>query len=548
MRRHQRTPQNHERTPQNCQDPCPFPTPIVVAVGVSDDPMEQRGKLKRVSPEELPLALLLRIAGEIDEGIAEDRLREWKHTLLSASFHFKLLESDDSRYWESVRAREHLVVDCNAMARDAVQRIYELVSFKAKQEKKMGKLSSQQIADLYCRHGDLAKTTAEEITKNMVENALAVHANVLNTPALSQILQRATAKWGKSSPFNSVLKLFLFNQKCKEISRTHSLNLTASTVWVFAGILDWVSAGMVEPSDIGKRQIKGDGSGGKGIVDLLLFKFRLRNYFTGELLDKTSLRGDTKDAIRLTFINHESYRSFFGYPKDTSHDLSWQAGWPASSLQYCNLTEQMVFGVDYDKEIKTAIRGLKSIEDTLEMQAIKDVLTQIDEDLGAEAEAAGSLPTGAAVVAEGSSEICVDPQDVEEDDPVIVVENHQKLSADDVDQVKRFKDMAARMVRQHARFVVEPDSVKRIAEEINLQKPFQEIVDDSPADRIVLFVYDLKLSGESVTNPQTRKPPLRPHFKKMIGGAIASRKSETELNKRDVFMFFDAGKHGRSLC
>jgi len=182
------------------------------------------------------------------------------------------------------------------------------------------------------------------------------------------------------------------------------------------------------------------------------------------------------------------------------------------------------------------------------MQAIKDVLTQIDEDLGAEAEAAGSLPTGAAVVAEGSLEICIDSQDVEEDDPVIVVENHQKLSADDVDQVTRFKDMAKRMVRQHARFVVEPDSVKRIAEEINLQKPFQEIVDDSPADRIVLFVYDLKLSGESVTNPQTRKPPLRPHFKKMIGGAIASRKSETELNKRDVLMFFDAGKHGRSLC
>jgi hypothetical protein len=34
----------------------------------------------------------------------------------------------------------------------------------------------------------------------------------------------------------------------------------------------------------------------------------------------------------------------------------------------------------------------------------------------------------------------------------------------------------------------------------------------------------------------------------MIGGAIASRVSEIELNKRDVFMLFDAGKHGGSLC
>ena len=34
----------------------------------------------------------------------------------------------------------------------------------------------------------------------------------------------------------------------------------------------------------------------------------------------------------------------------------------------------------------------------------------------------------------------------------------------------------------------------------------------------------------------------------MMDGAIASRASETELNKRDVFLLFDAGKHGRSLC
>ena len=520
-----------------------------MAVGVTDDPMELRGKLKRVSPEELPHALLLRIGDQIEEGVSEDRLREWRHTLLSASFHFKHLESDDSRYWESVRAREHLVVDCSAMARDAIQRIYELVSFKVKQEKKTGKLSSQQIADLYCRHGDLAKSAGEEITKHMVENALAVHANVLSTPALLQVLQKASAKWGKSSPFNSVMKLFLINQKCKEISRTHSLAPNASAVWVLAGIVDWVLAGMVEAAEIGKRQIKGEGSGGKGIVDLLLFKFRLRSHLTQEFLDHKALRADTKDMMRQAFLNHESYRRFCGYPKDTNHDLSWQAGWPASSLQCCRLIEQMVFGVEYDKEIKTAVRGLKSIEETLEMQTITDFISQIDEDLEAEAEAAGSSSTPAvAVVAKGSSGICVGLEDEEDEHAVIVVENQQKLSADDVEQVKRFKDMAARMIRQQARFVVEPDSAKRVAEEINTTKPFQEIKDDAPIDRIVLFVYDLKTSGESVTNPQTRKPPLRPHFKKMIGGAIASRASETELNKRDVFLLFDAGKHGRSLC
>ena len=53
--------------------------------------------------------------------------------------------------------------------------------------------------------------------------------------------------------------------------------------------------------------------------------------------------------------------------------------------------------------------------------------------LEAEAAAAGVLSTGAAaVVPEGSSAICIDPEDAEQEDPVIVVENHRRLSADDV--------------------------------------------------------------------------------------------------------------------
>ena len=40
------------------RDPSPFPAAIVVAVGKSEGPMVTIGRLRRVSPEEMPFALL----------------------------------------------------------------------------------------------------------------------------------------------------------------------------------------------------------------------------------------------------------------------------------------------------------------------------------------------------------------------------------------------------------------------------------------------------------------------------------------------------------
>ena len=56
-----------------------------------------KGKFRRVSPEEMVFAFLIKASTDIDNGADETTLHDWRRNMLSVSFHFKLLESDEDR-------------------------------------------------------------------------------------------------------------------------------------------------------------------------------------------------------------------------------------------------------------------------------------------------------------------------------------------------------------------------------------------------------------------------------------------------------------------
>jgi len=67
--------------------------------------------------------------------------------------------------------------------------------------------------------------------------------------------------------------------------------------------------------------------------------------------------------------------------------------------------------------------------------------------------------------------------------------------------------------------------------------------EESASAKITLVVYDVLLSGESVTNPKTRKPPLRSHYHKMLSSVLAINGGK-ELDENFVFIIFNGGKEG----
>jgi hypothetical protein len=177
----------------------------------------------------------------------------------------------------------------------------------------------------------------------------------------------------------------------------------------------------------------------------------------------------------------------------------------------------------------------------MDSQVISDMVGQIMDDMKAESAVvggvSGDMPVDAPVLVDDSQQ----PDDL---GGMVGEVGLEKISDEHRASLRKFRDLADRTIRQQVKLVVEPASQDAIAAEIMSGQLGRQLPDDAPKDSLVIFVYDSKVSGEAVTNPQTRKPPLRPHFKKCMAGALTSRKPVDQLSPHDVFIMFDGGKHG----
>ena len=83
----------------------------------TDDPLEKKGALKRVSPEEVVQAFELAIARDIRANPDDhDVLKKWRASMLTVTFSFEVLPNEDVRYWRGVNLRELLVSEHAAVA------------------------------------------------------------------------------------------------------------------------------------------------------------------------------------------------------------------------------------------------------------------------------------------------------------------------------------------------------------------------------------------------------------------------------------------------
>ena len=111
-----------------------------------------------------------------------------------------------------------------------------------------------------------------------------------------------------------------------------------------------------------------------------------------------------------------------------------------------------------------------------------------------------------------------------------------KVSEEHKEQLAKWRTEAKRLV-QGVRIVPEPPSPAGIKAELEKQK----ISGDSKRNLDLVF-YDVCVSGECITNPKTRKPPLRPHYAKMISGVLTFYGDEIPENV--IFVVCNGGKEG----
>ena len=129
--------------------PAPVQEMIVIAVpSNSFEPLNHRGALEAVSPEEDRIVVLKAVIRDIEDG---KKMQQWAAHLSSVPMKFEVLASARDKHFRDVALREHVVSRFNLVARTTYTRMLEVWNFKAAYEAQQQgvKLPAKKLAEMY---------------------------------------------------------------------------------------------------------------------------------------------------------------------------------------------------------------------------------------------------------------------------------------------------------------------------------------------------------------------------------------------------------------
>jgi len=209
-------------------------------------------------------------------------------------------------------------------------------------------------------------------------------------------------------------------------------------------------------------------------------------------------------------------------------------------------TQACVYKDTYNSALMQAIRSKRDAADTLQTGGLHELLIEIDE--AYESEKKERATAGI----EDEPEVGCEKKIID-DRATGVIGSRQTLEAVEAlktnldseasDKVDAFFKNASTMRKTHIKFVTELDSEAALSTAIS-QTVAGKVRGDRNKGNYVLIIYDVKDSGEALSNASQRIPPLRSaHLKKLLAAVIRTR-NPLELDDGDCFVLFDGGRHG----
>ena len=171
--------------------PAKFPGDLII--GIEDEginPLEHKGLLKRVSPEEPIYAAIFKIARGIQDGtMNKDHIEQWKWMFLTIPTEFVLISKQSDFSWAAKNLREKMGIDYEAMYPSAVQRVFDIAAYRTEREKATGMaLTRDQIYDEYKANVVFTSTMAGQWSAAFVDTALTVWDGVLSQPEVRSVI------------------------------------------------------------------------------------------------------------------------------------------------------------------------------------------------------------------------------------------------------------------------------------------------------------------------------------------------------------------------
>ena len=463
--------------------------------------LEHVGSLQRVSPEEIGHAMLFSILDAIEANAPDDVLRRWRKLALTMPFAFSICAPGEYRFWKAQNLREAMVETGDTVRRTVRQRVYDVAGFKTETEKSMALalLSADKVAQLYKTHMKLARSS-EPVTKSFVDSAVTIYRRVLNDQQNQSVLAWCDDNYNvKDHPFNSIYALQALCDRASTPSRI---------AFALEGLIDHYRMGFINAGEFTVSRLK---DSRQSYICVLIMKMDARTYLLGEWLDALNIKPECKAKVRSVLASFETTRHDLSPYDDTQFtpDLSWQVGWPTSATLTVAFIEDMIYSNMFDGRFRDCIKTGSQTVDLLDYQSINERVKEIQDEISkeiADAPAAGSSGTLPSAVTtpptlQGTGDATACPSG--QVSGTAVQEGFDCLEADD--QTFWLKSMKKLINTYSARI---PDSGSTGDLTSKIQACPMAMMRGDPTG-LVLYHFDVKKYGESITRPDLRITPLR---------------------------------------
>ena len=413
------------------------------------------------------------------------------------------------------------------------QWIYDVVGYKTFKEKELSKsLSNAQVAVYYGEKMKYARST-EKISNAFVDCALTVYSRVLKLPDARKQLEWADENMmGKSPWAKSIYALQALVDRGRTPDRIS---------WALCGLTDLYR---MEQINIGEFTVGKLRDQRKSYIEVLNLKGDLKMHLLSKWLPSLGLPDGHTEQMQMVFADFRSVRQHMtAYPGDQIAARTWIIGWPESSLAAVEVLEDMVYTCQWDVRFKDAIRSKAKLEEFLEYESVQSAMSRVKDMRTKERPVSGTAGDG-----------CTGHRDgVEAAAPAVAASVADELPAAPgfhgmtTDEQNYWEHYIDKQLRTYVHLIPDNKSTSDLEQAIR-QSAMSNIRGDPTG--MVLYYWDVKMSGESVTRPELRIPPMRDtNYHRMVRTVVSARGpvgGPATLRSGEIAILLDGGRQGNT--
>ncbi|CAJ1453003.1 unnamed protein product, partial [Effrenium voratum] len=274
-----------------------------------------------VMPEYVKAKDLMKEFGQL-KGEAEEVLQGWRSVALCTHMKFIVVQDTKDLLQRSISIREKVTSKYDAVARTTMQRILEVMAFKAVHEQTAGKLASSKVAELWKQAVEESSSNlTDRVSPDYVDVAIRVYEKVLMRGAVDLI------------------------------------------VWTLDAIKDLLVTELANHQDFKGVPFTGKGNN-KGLMDVIIFKQPLLHHFLYQTLPDCGMSSGDMDILR-QFQTHDAFRKKCGGGK-VKVDLQWQGFLSEAAVKAIGFLHIVIYGTKLDGNLKVSLKGTSNAGEMME--------------------------------------------------------------------------------------------------------------------------------------------------------------------------------------